>query len=324
MIERRDFITLLGGAAAWPLAARAQQGELVRRVGVLTSGADTVEVTTRWRDELEKLGWMEGRDLRLDIRFGTGDAVQTGALAADLVQLSPDVIVATYLVALRAVQQQTKTIPIVFLGSGDPVGTGRVRNPAHPEGNATGIASAFGSLGGKWLELLKEVAPNITRVLHMYPVVANLRATYLDSVEAAAQSLRVQIVAVPVSDADAMKAAIESFAAEPNGGLLPSPAIIILAPLELTRLAAQYRLPAIYGDSRLPAIGGLMSYSSDLDELVRGSATYVDRLLRGAKVGDLPVQYPTKFHLVINLKTAKALGLVVPPSILVRADEVIE
>jgi putative ABC transport system substrate-binding protein len=274
MIERRDFITLLGGAAAWPLAARAQQGELVRRVGVLTSGADTVEVTTRWRDELEKLGWMEGRDLRLDIRFGTGDAVQTGALAADLVQLSPDVIVATYLVALRAVQQQTKTIPIVFLGSGDPVGTGRVRNPAHPEGNATGIASAFGSLGGKWLELLKEVAPNITRVLHMYPVVANLRATYLDSVEAAAQSLRVQIVAVPVSDADAMKAAIESFAAEPNGGLLPSPAIIILAPLELTRLAAQYRLPAIYGDSRLPAIGGLMSYSSDLDELVRGSAVF--------------------------------------------------
>ena len=199
-----------------------------------------------------------------------------------------------------------------------------MRNPAHPEGNATGIASAFGSLGGKWLELLKEVAPNITRVLHMYPVVANLRATYLDSVEAAAQSLRVQIVAVPVSDADAMKAAIESFAAEPNGGLLPSPAIIILAPLELTRLAAQYRLPAIYGDSRLPAIGGLMSYSSDLDEIVRGSATYIDRLLRGAKVGDLPVQYPTKFHLVINLKTARALGLVVPPSILVRADEVIE
>jgi putative ABC transport system substrate-binding protein len=158
----------------------------------------------------------------------------------------------------------------------------------------------------------------------MYPVVANLRATYLDSVEAAAQSLRVQIVAVPISDTDGMKAAIEAFAAEPNGGLLPSPGIITLAPLELTRLAAQYRLPAIYGDSRLPAVEGLMSYSFDLDEIVRGSATYVDRLLRGAKVGDLPVQYPTKLHLMINLKTAKALGLAVPPSILLRADEVID
>jgi putative ABC transport system substrate-binding protein len=200
-----------------------------------------------------------------------------------------------------------------------------VRNPAHPEGNATGFASAFGSLGGKWLELLKEIAPNITRVLHMYPVVANLRPTYLDSVEAAAQSLGVQIVAIPVSDADGMKAAVQAFAAEPNGGLLPSPAIIILAPLELIRLAVQYRLPAIYGgDPRPAAYGGLMSYSPDLDELFRGTATYVDRLLRGAKVSDLPVQYPTKFRLVINLKTAKALGLAVPASILLRADEVIE
>jgi putative ABC transport system substrate-binding protein len=198
-----------------------------------------------------------------------------------------------------------------------------VINSARPEGNVTGFASTFGSLGGKWLDLLKEVVPNITRVLHMYPA-DNPGSTYLHSVEAAARSLGVQVLAIPVSDAAGIKAAIEVFAAEPNGGLLPSPAVFAIAPDELIGLAAQYRLPAINGTPSFPANGGLMTYSADRDEIFRGAATYVDRLLRGAKVSDLPVQYPSKFRLVINLKTAKALGLEVPPSILLRADEVIE
>jgi putative ABC transport system substrate-binding protein len=198
-----------------------------------------------------------------------------------------------------------------------------VINSARPEGNVTGFANAFGSLGSKWLELLKEVAPNIARVAYMYPV-GNLGPSYLPWVETAARSLGVQVVAIPVSDAAGMKAAIEAFAAEPNGGLLPSPGMAAIAPDELIGLAAQYRLPAISGIPSFPANGGLMSYSADRDEIFLGAATYVDRLLRGAKVSDLPLQYPTKFRLVINLRTAKALGLDVPPSILLRADEVIE
>jgi len=194
-----------------------------------------------------------------------------------------------------------------------------VLNPAHPEGNATGFPNVFGSLGGKWIQLLNEVAPNLTRVGSIYP--AGSIGSYLQSMEMAGQSIGVRVTGIGVSDAASVKAAIEAFAAEPNGGLIPSPAIFaIVQPDELSRLALQYRLPTVFG---LP-VGGLMSYSPDLDETYRAIATYVDRLLRGAKVGDLPVQYPTKFRLVINLKTAKALGLAVPPSILLRADEVIE
>jgi putative tryptophan/tyrosine transport system substrate-binding protein len=327
-MRRRDFIGGVGGAVAWPLSAWAQQGERVRRIGVLTYGTDTEPVTTLTtkllREELQKLGWIEGRNLRLDFRFGFGDATKTRVFAADLVQLAPDVIVASYGVALGAVLQQTKTIPIVFIGAGDPVEVGTVRNPAHPEGNATGFANAFGSLGGKWLELLKEAAPNVTRVLHLYPAAAfNPGSSFLRSVEAAAQSMQVQIVAIPVSDANGAQAPLEAFAAEPNGGLLPSPGIFAIAPDELMRLAAQYRLPTVSGVA-FAAAGGLIGYGSDLTETIRGAATYVGRLLGGAKISDLPVQYPTKFRLVINLKTADALGLEVPPSILARADEVIE
>jgi putative tryptophan/tyrosine transport system substrate-binding protein len=207
-------------------------------------------------------------------------------------------------VALVALQQQTKKIPIVFLGGGDPAENGAVRNSAQPEGNATGFANSFGSLGGKWMELLKEVAPNITRVLHMYPVVTGIGGSYRRSVETAARSLGVQVDAIQVTDAAGMKAAIEAFAVEPNGGLLPSPGMSAVAPDELIRLAAQYRLPTVSGYDSFAAAGGLMTYGSDTVELCRGAATYVGRLLRGAKVSDLPVQYPTKFHLAINLKTA--------------------
>jgi putative tryptophan/tyrosine transport system substrate-binding protein len=322
-MKRREFIAGLGSAVAWPMAAQAQQGERVRRVGVLTYGFDTPNgpLFRSLRDYLEQRGWSEGRNLRLDFRSGDGDARKTSALAADLVQLAPDVIVAAYLAALRALQQETKTIPVVFIGGGDAVELGTVVNSARPESNVTGFTNAFGSLGGKWLELLKEVAPNITRVLFIRT--GSGRNPYLQSVETAAQSLGVQVVSNPVSDVASMKAAIGAFAAEANGGLIPGPAISAIAPSdELSRLAAQYRLPAIYGGA-LPR-GGLMSYSADPYELIRGVATYVDRLLRGAKVSDLPIQYPTKFRLVINLKTAKAIGLTVPNSLQLLADEVIE
>jgi putative ABC transport system substrate-binding protein len=283
-MKRREFITALG-AAAWPLAVRAQQGERMRHVGVLTFEGVIMPTAKLLRDELQKFGWIEGRNLRLDIRFGPDDT-QTGLFAADLVQLAPDVIVTTYLVALRAVQQQTPTIPIVVIGTGDPVEARTVRNPAHPEGNATGFANAFGSLGGKWLELLKEVAPNVSRVLCLYTV----GSSYLRSVEAAARSLGVQVVAIAVSDANGVKAAIEAFAAEPNGGLIPTPGVPILVPLELGRWATQYHLPSSSG-AAFAADGGLIGYGGDVAELYHGAASYVDRLLRGAKVSDLPLQY---------------------------------
>jgi putative tryptophan/tyrosine transport system substrate-binding protein len=319
-MRRREFIAGLGGAAVWPLGALAQQGERVRRVGFLTSGSEINFYQKALRDQLEKLGWTEGRNLRLDLRSGNGDDPQTRALAADLVQLAPDVIVAAYLGALRALQQQTKTIPIVTVGGGDLLENGIVRNLSHPEGNVTGFPNVFGSLGGKWLELLKEVAPNITRVGSMHPT--DQLGSYLQSMETAGQSLGVPVIGIPVSDAASVKAAIEAFAAEPNGGLIPSPAVFaIVPPVELNRLALQYRLPAVCG---LPSPEGLLSHSFDVEEMLHGVGTYVDRLLRGAKVSDLPVQYPTKFRLTINLKTAKALGIEMPSSILVRADEVIE
>jgi len=323
-VRRREFIAGLGRAVAWPLSARAQQGERVRRVGFLSYGddADIGPIRKLMHDELERLGWTEGRNLRLDFRFAHGDATQARVLAADLIQLAPDLIVTFYGVAFRSVQQKTKAIPIVFVGGGDPVAGGMVKDIARPEGNATGFAIQFGSLGGKWLELLKEVAPNITRVAHLYLV--DLPSGYLPSIETAGRALEVQIVRIPISEAADMKAAIEAFAAEPNGGLLPSPAIPIATTLELIPLAAQYRLPTIYGPRSLPANGGLLSYDSDAAELLPRAASYVDRLPRGAKVSDLAVQYPTKFSLVINLKTAKALGLTVPRRLLALADEVIE
>jgi putative tryptophan/tyrosine transport system substrate-binding protein len=326
-MKRREFIAGLGGAAAWPLAARAQQGERMRRVAFLAYGGDTdigfgaLSFRRLLRDNLEQLGWVEGRNLQLDFRFGDGDVRKTSAFAADLVQLVPDVIVTAYRAAFEEVQQRTKTIPIVITGGGDLLENGAVLNSAHPEGNATGFPNLFGSLGGKWLQLLKEVAPNITRVGSIYPT--DRAGSYLQWMETAGQSLGVQVVGVLVSDAASVKAAIEAFAAEPNGGLIPTPALYAIVPLdEFSRLALQYRLPAISVDA-FAANGGLMGYSSDIIETIRGAATYVDRLLRGAKVSDLPVQYPTKFRLVINLKTAKTLGLEVPSSILLRADEVI-
>ncbi len=261
-MKRRQFIAWLGSGAAWPLAARAQQDERVRRIGVLSFGPESGPPGAKvLRDELQKLGWIDGRNLRLDFRFGAGDVNRTRADAAELVKLKPDVIITAFAPSLRFAQQETKSIPIVFAGGGDPVESGTVQSPARPEGNITGFPSAFVSLGSKWLELLKEAAPNITRVGNLFPL-QNSDNSYRPSIAAAAQALGLQLVRIPISDVAAMRAAIEGFAVEPNGGLLVNPGMLSIAPLELIRLAAQYRLPAIYAVRLLAANGGLMSYGS--------------------------------------------------------------
>jgi putative ABC transport system substrate-binding protein len=321
-MKRRDFITLLCGAAAWPFAAHAQQDGPVRRVAVL-SLLDT-PVTQAVLRELGNLGWIEGRNLQLDIRFGAGDMNRTRAYARELIKLAPDAIFAYSGVAVDAVRQETKTIPIIA-GYGDLAERGVVKNTARPEGNITGFG-IFGSLGGKWLELLKEAAPNITRVAYLTRSGNPIADSYQRYAVAAAQSLGVRIETIQVRDAADIKAAIERIAAEPNGALLPNPGMTGIAPVELVRLAEQYRLPAIYGGTLMAAYGGLMSYGSAANtaEFASGAASYIDRVLRGAKISDLPVQYATKFRLVINLKAAKAIGLTMPETIIGRADEVIE
>jgi len=322
MMKRRDFITLLGGvAAAWPLAARAQQEEKVRRIGVL---AGTIEPTwlAALRDGLAKLGWIEGHNLRIDLRFTLGDPARMRADAVELVSLAPDVIVTTNRPGTAAVQEQTKTIPIVFTAGNDPVSNGLLQNIARPEGNTTGFSSTVDSLLGKRLELLKEAAPHITRVALVFdPQTVNVG--FFPSIEAAAPLLDVQAIKTPVRDPLELVRAIDAFAAEPNGGLLVVPVLPEDSYKMLHLVAAQHRLPAI--DSTRPKVAdGLMTYAVDFSDIYRRAAAYVDRILRGTKVSELPVQSPTKFELVINLKTAKALGLTLPPSLLARADEVIE
>jgi putative ABC transport system substrate-binding protein len=321
-MRRRDFIAGLGAAAVWPRAARAQEKGPVRRVAVLDLGAETEgllrEAMKVLRDELKKLGWSEGANLRFDVRYGGGDVSRTRVQAAELDKFAPNAILAISGAAVDAAREQTKSIPIVQL-AGDINERGLVQNVARPRENITGFAIAFASLGGRWVELLKEAAPRITRIAYLIKPGAGLG--YGRYIEAAAQQLGVRIETIAVSNAGEIKAAIERFAYEPNGGLLPSPGMLGIAPHELMRLAEEYRLPAIYG---IPADGGLMSYASDPMELVRGAASYIDRILRGAKISDLPVQYPTRFRLVINLKAAKAIDLTIPESLLARADQLIE
>jgi putative ABC transport system substrate-binding protein len=329
-IGRRDFIAALGGAAAWPLAARAQQGERVRRIGVLAGGAEndkTVQATiAAFREGLTKLGWAEERNLRIDLRFAGDDPDRFRAYAAELARLAPDAIVTASGAATRAMQQQTRTIPIVITGAGDPVDTGIVKSLARPEGNVTGITNLYNSIGGKWLELLREAAPRVERVAFLYnPQVASPTSGYFSSIEVAARVSSVKANMVPYGDAVDIVRAMDAFAAEPNGGLIVSPPAPSAANREtIRRLAAQHRLPSIYHAREYAAEGGLMAYGSVLTDRYRRAASFVDRILRGAKVSELPVEYPTKFELVINLKTAKALGLTIPESFLLRADELIE
>jgi putative ABC transport system substrate-binding protein len=329
-MRRREFITLLGSAAtAWPLAARAQQPERVRRVGVLVGLAENdpemKERIAGLRQGLEKLGWAEGSNLRIDYRFAPAGA-QARLLARELIALQPDLILTQSTPATAAMQQETRTIPIVFAGVADPIGSGFVASLSRPGGNLTGLLQYEEGIAGKWLAMLKEIAPNLTRAA----LVANPRTAaafdyFLQAAKAVAPSLAIDLVLAPVDNAADIERAIETFAREPNGGLVLPPDISTVVHRDLIiALAARHRLPAVYALRVLVAAGGLMSYGPDYVDLYRQSASYVDRILRGAKPVDLPVQTPTKFETVVNRKTAKALGLTVPPGLLIAADEVIE
>jgi putative ABC transport system substrate-binding protein len=332
-MHRRSFLTLLGtSAAAWPLAARAQQRERMRRIGLFGYGEDDPSrkawLTELW-EGLANLGWVEGRNIRIDVRFAAGDLDRIRVSAAELADLAPDVIVvAAPVVAIRAMQQETQTIPIVFTQGGDPVVNGVVRSIARPEGNTTGFSNFEPSIAGKWLELLKAAAPRLTKLALMFnPDLLSSAAgpAYISLIEAAAPALAIQTKRMPIRDAIDIVYAIDAFAAEPNGGLLVLPPPPTGANRQtIIGMAARHRLPAIYSNLDFVAAGGLLSYGPKVADQFRRAATYVDRLLRGAKVSELPVQFPTKFELVVNLKTAKAIGLTIPEAFLLRADEVIE
>jgi putative ABC transport system substrate-binding protein len=329
-MRRREFITLLGGAAAaWPLAAPAQQNNQVRRVGWLVGGFESdiyQKIRTVLVESLAKLDWVEGRNLKIDLRYGASDQNRIGSFAAELVALAPDVIIASQAVAARALQQRTQTIPIVSTG-GDLVTNGFVKSIARPEGNITGFATNEPVIAGKWLELLKEAAPSLARVAVVFnPELVGLGAgpRYISLIEMAATTMGLRTVAIPFRDAIELVRAVDSFAAEPNGGLIKLPPLTIFDET-IFKLAVQHRLPAIYPFQSDVAAGGLISYgpAAILDVYPR-VASYIDRLLRGAKISDLPVQFPTKYELVINLKTARAMGLTVPEAFLLRADELIQ
>jgi ABC-type uncharacterized transport system substrate-binding protein len=329
-MRRRKFISLLGGAAGWPLAAHAQQGDRMRRVGVLIQFPETdpggQARIAAFREELQKLGWRIGGNLQIDYRWAVSTEERARSAAAELLELTPDVISANSTVHLRAVQQATRTVPIVFTTIIEPIGQGFVASLAHPGGNTTGFSYLEVSVGGKWMNLLKEIAPRVTRVACMFnPQRGPYSVGISHFAQEAAQGLGVQYVAAPVFEPTQIESAITTLAHEPNRGLIISPdAFTITHRQQIITLAARYRLPAIYSERIFALDGGLVSYGADYVEHFRQAASYADRILRGTKPADLPVQQPSKFYLVINLKTAKALGLDVPPTLLARADEVIE
>jgi putative tryptophan/tyrosine transport system substrate-binding protein len=330
-IGRRRFLATLGGSAvAWPLAARAQQPERMRRVGVLIapleSDPDAQRRMSALRDGLEKLGWNDGRNVRIDVRWGGGDAERLGALAVELVGSNPDVIVAAAAPVLERLKQATQTIPIVFAQVSDPVRGGFVASLARPGGNITGFALYEYAIVVKWLELLKQLAPSINRVGALYdPNDRTNRVFFLPEINSHAPAFAVQPTAFPVRNAAEIGDTIETFANTPNGGLVVLPSILTSVHRELiAALAAKYRVPAVYAYRFQVTSGGLASYGVDLPTLYRGAASYVDRILRGERPAELPVQFPTKFELVINRKAAAALGLDIPASLLARTDELIE
>jgi putative ABC transport system substrate-binding protein len=331
-MRRRDFVALLGGgaAAAWPLAARSQQGERMRRIGVLVPFPESEPVAqarvAAFREGLQKLGWTEGRTIRIDTRWGALDAEAMQRFAKELVGLQPDLILSQSTPNTAALLQQTRTIPIVFVQVTDPVGSGFVASISRPGGNVTGFITMEQTMAGKWLELLKEIAPRVNRVALLFnPATAPFAEFYLNSFKAAAASFAVEAIGAPVRSTSEFEPVIAEQVREPNGGLIVMPDIFMTGHRsEITLLAARYRLPAVYPFRYFAQIGGLLSYGNDPVDLVRRAATYADRILKGEKPSELPVQAPVKFELVINLKTAKALGLDVPWILQQRADEVIE
>ena len=328
-MKRREFITLLGGAAAWPLAARAQQRERMRRIGLLLNlGSDDQEGQTRnaaFLQALQELGWTVGRNIRIDYRWGAGNAELYRKHAADLVALAPDIILTNGTSTIGPVLQTTRTVPIVFVNVTDPVAGGFMESLARPGGNATGFASAEYGMAGKWLELLKQIAPHVKHAA----VIRNPRVAsgsgQFGAIQAVAPFLGMETNPIDARDAGDIERGITSLAGSSNAGLIVTANGATLVHRDLIiRLAAKFKLPAVYWQRVFATSGGLMSYGDDANEQYRRAAAYVDRILKGEKPADLPVQAPTKFELVVNLKTTKALGLTIPDTLLATADEVIE
>ena len=329
MSSRREFITLLGGATVWPLAARAQQRERMRRIGVLTPfPADDAEGHARltaFAQALQQSGWTVGQNLRIDYRWGPGNAETMRKYATELVALGPDVILASTTAALAPLLEASRTVPIVFASVADPVAAGFVESLARPRGNATGFTVYEYSISGKWLELLKEIAPRVTRAAVLRELGIATGLAQFGAIQALAPSLGVELRPIDVRDAGEMERTLVAFAQGSDGGIIVigTPGAAIQRDL-IIALAAKHRLPAVYNARFYPAVGGLISYGPDLLDQYRRAAGYVDRILKGEKPADLPVQAASKYELVVNLKTAKALGLDIPATVLARADEVIE
>jgi putative ABC transport system substrate-binding protein len=329
-MNRREFITLLGGAAvAWPLAAGAQQGERMRRIGLLMGVADDQEGQARLaalKRGLQELGWTDGRNIQIEARFGGADVGRIQAHAAELVALAPDVLIGQTTPAIRALRQETSSIPIIMAAVNDPVEQGFVSSLAHPGGNITGFTFIDFQMVGKWLEMLKQAAADVSHAVLMFnPETSPHYYVYLRSFEAMPRSIAVEVAAAPVRSTTEVEAALAKLGRDPGGGLIIAPDAFTLAHHQLfIRLAQQHRLPALYPLRAYVAQGALMSYGPDGNDNFRRSASYVDRILKGAKPADLPIQQPTKFELAINLKTAMALGLQIPDKLLALADEVIE
>ena len=330
-MRRREFISLIGGAAAtWPLFARAQQAERMRRIGVLMGFAENDSRShahmAAFRDGLQKLGWTEGRNIRIDTRWAAFDAESRQRFAKELITLRPDLILSHSTPTTAELLLQTRTIPIIFGTVTDPVGSGFVASLPRPGGNVTGFTLVEPTMAAKWVELLKEIAPRVNRVAMLFnPATATYADYFLKPFKAAAPSLAVEAIAAPARGMSELESVVAAQEREPNGGLIVMPDSFTDANREeIISLAARYHLPAVYAYRFFTEHGGLLSYGADLSDNFRRAADYVDRVLKGEKPADLPVQAPTKFELVINLKTAKALGLSVPPSLLARADDVIE
>jgi ABC-type uncharacterized transport system substrate-binding protein len=330
MSNRREFITLLGGGVAWPLAARAQQPDRMRQIGVLMAFAkgnrEGEGFLAAFREGLQQLGWAEGRNIGIDFRWAAADEEAMQRFAKELVALQPELVLSSSTSITAALLQQTRTIPIIFANATDPVGSGFVASLPRPGGNVTGFINNEASMVGKWLELLKEIAPRVNRVVFLFnPATATYAEYYLNPFKAAAVSFAVEAIAAPVRDSFELESVVAAQARAPNNGLIVMPDPFMAAHrAEITSLAAHHRLPVISPYRFYTELGGLLSYGNDIHDNYRRAAIYVDRILKGAKPSELPVQAPVKFELVVNLKTAKALGLDVPALLQQRADEVIE
>jgi ABC-type uncharacterized transport system substrate-binding protein len=328
--SRRRFMALLGGAAAWPFATRAQQRERIRKIGVLMAGADEGIYLSRlaaFRRTLQELGWAEGSSLQFDLRWGGSDMARIAALAEELVQSRPDVLLVGPTVALLPLQKATQTIPIVFVQVSDPLGRGIVTSLARPTGNVTGFSNLELSLAGKWLQLMKEIAPDVRRVSVMISIANVVSPDWYRAFEQAAPSFGIELSAAPIHERADIIRIVETAARGPHGGLIVPGDSAVETPFArgaILALASTYRLPVVFGQREFVKDGGLLAYGIDQIDPFRRAAGYVDRILKGEKPADLPIQQPTKFELAINLNTAKALGLTVPPTLLALADEIIE